>query len=155
MRARIDVTIPFGAASPSDLGGSTMSDMTSFWGRPAGSIVRWIGFLPAALIAAVLVHALAVLLYGASSWLNGTPAGAPIVFIAAGWISGAAGAYLGAMIAPDNGRRAAAVVTATVLVILSVIGALEAFGRRDWVRMLDSLAMGAGAVMGAISAHEE
>jgi hypothetical protein len=131
-----------------------MAEQT-FWERPAGIALRWVGFVPIGVLGSMLVNVLALLLFKALGWLSGMPPWAPWIQILSAGYAGWAGVALGAHVAPSVGRRAAAVVLATLISLLGLAAAIFNAQDHHWALLLASIAMACAAIVGCVSVHSE
>lgn len=123
--------------------------LVGFWNGTAGTLFRWVAFLPAAFVAQVLVHMLAFIAEGGRVWLLGGSFDAPIVRVLAGAASGVASVWVGSRVAPTIKKGAPAIITAAVLCLLALAAIGIDAAVRNWAGVFDVAATGIAAGVAA------
>ncbi|MBX3713662.1 MAG: hypothetical protein KF800_17010 [Lysobacter sp.] len=116
-------------------------------------VLRWLAFLPGALLAALLVSALMRLLNRLSMFLSGMN---PDGFLNKLWLEviasalmGAAFVYAGSRIAPMHRKPIGYTLTVTIILLAGFL-AFPAITQQNWWALIGCIAMAAG---GAVVAH--
>lgn len=118
------------------------------------SVLRWLTFIPAAIIVGILAYWAAYYFFGFTSWIAGMRFDAPInIFLACG-ICGWAQIQAGIYVSPAANKYHPALILATLVILLTLLSIVTGLIQHQWMEVARAVCVAVGTIIGTIQTKE-